>query len=215
MLSLKEVIVVEGKYDKEKLKKITDAPIVCTHWFEIYRSKKIVNTIKALAKDRGVIILTDSDRAGFRIRNYLKQCLGDKIPVKNAYVPQIEGKERRKDKAGADGILGVEGIDDKIIEDILIKAAVVTDERLEANIIAFELNFEQGVKRETIEAKVYKAIDSLEALIQHNISDLSTWILREYELNKTYADDKVAFSEYLKELREEIRKDTLKKIDER
>ncbi len=132
MLSIKEVIVVEGKYDKEKLKKVTDAPIVCTHGFEIYRSKKIVNTIKTLAKDRGVIILTDSDRAGFRIRNYLKQCLGDKIPVKNAYVPQIEGKERRKDKAGADGILGVEGIDDKIIEDILIKAAVVTDERLEA-----------------------------------------------------------------------------------
>ena len=132
MLSIKEVIVVEGKYDKEKLKRITDAPIVCTHGFEIYRSKKIVNTIKTLAKDRGVIILTDSDRAGFRIRNYLKQCLGDKIPVKNAYVPQIEGKERRKNKAGADGILGVEGIDDKIIEDILKKAAVVTDEKLEA-----------------------------------------------------------------------------------
>ena len=59
---------------------------------------------------------------------------------------------------------------------------------------------------------MYKAIDSLEALIQHNISDLSTWIPKEYELNKTYADDKVAFSEYLKELREEIRKDTLEKL---
>ncbi len=131
MLSLKEIIVVEGKYDKEKLKRITDAPVVCTHGFEIYRSKKIVNTIKTLAKDRGVIILTDSDRAGFRIRNYLKQCLGDKIPVKNAYVPQIEGKEKRKEKAGADGILGVEGIDDKVIEDILLKAAVITDDKLE------------------------------------------------------------------------------------
>lgn len=127
MLSLKEVIVVEGKYDKEKLKKITDAPIVCTHGFEIYRSKKIVNTIKTLAKDRGVIILTDSDRAGFRIRNYLKQCLGDKITVKNAYVPQIEGKERRKEKAGSDGILGVEGIDDEIIIETLKKAAVIID----------------------------------------------------------------------------------------
>lgn len=69
-------------------------------------------------------------------------------------------------------------------------------------------------KRETIEAKVYKAIDSLEALIQHNISDLSTWIPREYELNKTYADDKVAFSEYLKTVREEVRKDTLRKLRE-
>lgn len=74
--------------------------------------------------------------------------------------------------------------------------------------------FEEIARRETVEAKIYKAIDSLEALIQHNISDLSTWIPREYELNKTYADDKVAFSEYLKELREEIRKDTLKKIGE-
>jgi len=74
--------------------------------------------------------------------------------------------------------------------------------------------YDEMAKRETIEAKIYKAIDSLEALIQHNISDLSTWIPKEYELNKTYADDKVAFSEYLKELREEIRKDTLNKLGE-
>lgn len=74
--------------------------------------------------------------------------------------------------------------------------------------------YEEMAKRETLEAKIYKAIDSLEALIQHNISDLSTWIPKEYELNKTYADDKVEFSEYLKELREEIRKDTLNKLEE-
>ena len=74
--------------------------------------------------------------------------------------------------------------------------------------------YEEMAERKTIEAKIYKAIDSLEALIQHNISDLSTWIPKEYELNKTYADDKVAFSEYLRELREEVRKDTLKKIGE-
>ena len=72
--------------------------------------------------------------------------------------------------------------------------------------------FEEMEKRETAEAKIFKAIDSLEALIQHNISDLSTWIPKEYELNKTYADDKVAFSEYLILLREEIRKDTKNKI---
>ena len=66
----------------------------------------------------------------------------------------------------------------------------------------------------TEEAKLYKALDKMEAVIQHNISDLSTWIPKEYELNKTYANDKVAFSEYLSELREEVRKDTLKKIGE-
>lgn len=74
--------------------------------------------------------------------------------------------------------------------------------------------YEEMAKRETIEARIYKAIDGLEALIQHNISDLSTWIPKEYELNKTYADDKVAFSDYLKELREEVRKDTLHKLGE-
>ena len=74
--------------------------------------------------------------------------------------------------------------------------------------------YDEMAKRETVEAKIYKAIDGLEAVIQHNISDLSTWLPKEYEFNKTYADDKVAFSEYLSELREEIRKDTLKKIGE-
>ena len=74
--------------------------------------------------------------------------------------------------------------------------------------------YEEMAERKTLEAKIYKAIDGLEALIQHNLSDISTWIPREYDLNMTYADDKVAFSEYLKELREEIRKDTIQKIDE-
>lgn len=74
--------------------------------------------------------------------------------------------------------------------------------------------YEEMAKRETLEAKIYKALDGLEAVIQHNISDISTWIPKEYELNKTYAEDKVAFSEYLKGLREELRKDTIKKIDE-
>lgn len=74
--------------------------------------------------------------------------------------------------------------------------------------------YDEMKKRETIEAKVFKAIDGLEALIQHSISDLSTWIPEEYELDKTYADDRVLFSEYLKLLRSEIRNDTLKKLEE-
>ena len=70
-------------------------------------------------------------------------------------------------------------------------------------------------KRETLEAKIYKAIDNLEAVIQHNISDLATWIPKEYELNKTYGDDKVAFSKYLRDLRAEVRRDTERKLGER
>lgn len=74
--------------------------------------------------------------------------------------------------------------------------------------------YEEMEKRETIEAKIFKAIDGIEAVLQHNISDISTWLPNEYKLNQTYAVDKVAFSEYLKEVREELRKDTVKKIEE-
>lgn len=73
--------------------------------------------------------------------------------------------------------------------------------------------YQEMAERKTLEAKIYKAMDGLEAVIQHNISDLSTWIPQEYDLNMTYADDKVAFSEYLTKLREEIREDTKKKIE--
>ncbi len=74
--------------------------------------------------------------------------------------------------------------------------------------------YEEMAERKTLEAKIYKAIDGLEALIQHNISDLSTWIPKEYELNMTYADDKVAFSEYMVALRQAVREDTVKKLSE-
>ena len=74
--------------------------------------------------------------------------------------------------------------------------------------------YDEMERRESLESRIYKAIDNLEAVIQRNVSDLSTWIPREYELNKTYGDDKVAFSPYLTALREEVRQDTLRKIGE-
>jgi putative hydrolase of HD superfamily len=77
-----------------------------------------------------------------------------------------------------------------------------------------EETYKEMAERNTIEARIYKAIDSLEALIQHNLSDIATWIPKEYELNLTYADDKVAFSDYMKSLRQAIREDTINKIDE-
>lgn len=128
MIHIKEAIVVEGKYDKEKLRRITDAPIICTHGFELYRSKSIISTIRRFSKTHGIIILTDSDRAGFRIRNYLKSCLGNDCIIKNAYIPAVHGKERRKATAGKDGLLGVEGIDESVLEEILLKSSEPIDE---------------------------------------------------------------------------------------
>ncbi len=119
MLHIKETIVVEGKFDREQLKKVTDAPVICTGGFSLYTGKSIINSIRAMAKKTGVIVLTDSDSAGFRIRNYIKQCVGDKGTVKHAYIPAIEGKERRKQIGGKEGLLGVEGMNEELLTEIL------------------------------------------------------------------------------------------------
>ncbi len=119
MLHIKETIVVEGKFDKEQLKKVTDAPIICTGGFSLYTGKNIINSIRTMAKKTGVIILTDSDSAGFRIRNYIKQCVGNNGCVKHAYIPDIEGKERRKQIGGKEGLLGVEGMSEELLCEIL------------------------------------------------------------------------------------------------
>ncbi len=123
MIHIKETIVVEGKFDKEQLKKITDAPIICTGGFSLYTNKNIINSIRTMAQKTGVIILTDSDGAGFRIRNYIKQCVGNRGTVKHAYIPSVSGKERRKDTPGKEGLLGVEGIGEETLEKILRETA--------------------------------------------------------------------------------------------
>ena len=119
MLHITETIIVEGKYDKEQLKKVTDAPILCTGGFDLYTNKNTVKSIREMAKRTGIIVLTDSDSAGFRIRNYIKQCVGEQGTVKHAYIPTVEGKEKRKEIAGKEGLLGVEGITEKKLAEIL------------------------------------------------------------------------------------------------
>ena len=113
-LKIKEAIIVEGKYDQIKLSRLFDTLIIPTNGFDIYKNKSKLNMLKQVAEKNGIIILTDSDSAGFRIRNHIRNCLGD-IPVKNAYIPEIEGKEKRKDAPSKEGFLGVEGMDDEII----------------------------------------------------------------------------------------------------
>lgn len=114
MKQIKEVIIVEGKYDKIKLDSLISATVVQTDGFRIFKNKEKMSLIKKYAETRGIVILTDSDSAGFVIRNHLKSCIPLKY-IKNAYVPQIHGKEKRKDKAGKQGLLGVEGLTKDII----------------------------------------------------------------------------------------------------
>ena len=106
--------MVEGKYDAARLSHLTDAMILLTDGFGIYKDKKRQQLLKALAKKNGVILFTDSDAAGFRIRTYITNLVGAEHVVQ-AYVPAIHGKEKRKPQPGKEGLLGVEGVDDAIV----------------------------------------------------------------------------------------------------
>lgn len=116
MIKINEAVIVEGKYDKIKLSNILDALIIETNGFGIYKDKERRDFIRRLAKERGLIILTDSDHSGFQIRNFIANCAKGGS-VKHLYIPDVYGKERRKEQPSKEGKLGVEGISD----DILIK----------------------------------------------------------------------------------------------
>ncbi len=121
MIELKEVIVVEGIYDKKRLLNVCKTLIVSTDGFRIFKDKDKLNFLRDMAKKRGLIILTDSDRAGFVIRNYLKGSIDNKY-IKNAYIPDIFGKEKRKEKSSREGKIGVEGIDEETLKEVLLNA---------------------------------------------------------------------------------------------
>ena len=106
---IKEVIVVEGRYDKNALLQVVDATVITTEGFGVFNDKEKVDYLRRLAEKQGVLLLTDPDGAGFVIRNYLKGVLPPQ-QIKQAYVPDIFGKERRKKKGGKEGKLGVEGM---------------------------------------------------------------------------------------------------------
>jgi len=121
MLRIKEAIVVEGRYDKNTLSQLVDTVILETHGFSIFSDEKQLALLRRLAKTQGLIILTDSDGAGFVIRNYLKGAIPPET-VKHAYIPDIHGKERRKRSWGKEEKLGVEGMSPSILEEALRRA---------------------------------------------------------------------------------------------
>ena len=121
MLKIKEAIVVEGRYDKNTLSQIVDAPILETSGFGVMKDKQQLKLLRKVAESRGLIVFTDSDGAGFVIRNFLKGAINAKY-LRHAYIPDIPGKERRKSTPGKEGKLGVEGMTPAVIENALRKA---------------------------------------------------------------------------------------------
>ena len=121
MVKIKEAIVVEGRYDKNTLSQIVDAPIFETGGFGIFKDKQQMALLRQVAEKRGLIVFTDADGAGFVIRNHIKSAIPGQF-LKHAYTPDVFGKERRKAAPGKEGKLGVEGMKPEIILDAIRKA---------------------------------------------------------------------------------------------
>ena len=127
MIKIREAIVVEGRYDKNTLSQIVDAPIFETAGFGIFKDKKQMALLRQIAQVRGLIVFTDSDGAGFVIRNHIKSAIPGQF-LKHAYTPDIMGKERRKSASGKEGKLGVEGMTRQVILEALKRAGATFQE---------------------------------------------------------------------------------------
>lgn len=127
MRRIREVIVVEGRYDKNALKQVVDATVVETGGFGVFNDKERISLLRRLADERGLIVLTDSDGAGFVIRNFLKGAIA-KDRIKHAYIPDVYGKERRKAAPGKEGKLGVEGMKPEVLLSALERAGATFED---------------------------------------------------------------------------------------
>jgi len=123
VLRIREAIVVEGRYDKNALAQVVDTVIIETAGFGVFKDGERLKLLRRLAAERGLVVLTDADGAGFVIRNYLKGAI-DPALVKHAYIPDTPGKERRKRTPGKEGKLGVEGMRPQVLEQALLRAGV-------------------------------------------------------------------------------------------
>lgn len=148
MIKIRQAVIVEGKYDKIKLSGIIDAPIIQTDGFGIFKDKELQLLIRKLAEKRGILVLTDSDSAGFKIRSFIGSTV-DQKNIRHAYIPDIFGKESRKTEPSKEGKIGVEGVSEEIIMKALENAGVLCEstpepERPITKLDLYELGFTGG-----------------------------------------------------------------------
>ena len=121
MLKVKEAIIVEGKYDKQRLSEFIDAPIITTSGFRVFKDKEKQRLIRELSKERGILVMTDSDGAGGVIRNFLRGII-TQGEIKHCYIPCVEGKEKRKASPSKENLLGVEGLSHEVLKEALLRS---------------------------------------------------------------------------------------------
>ena len=168
MIHTDRAIVVEGKYDKIKLGGLIDGVILCTGGFRIYKDKEMQQMLRALAKKQGLAVLTDSDAAGFQIRSFLRSICG-KENIVDVYIPDLYGKERRKQHPSREGKLGVEGIPEAVLLEALEKAGIGVREVQEradpiTKLDLFELGLSGGAQSAVRRAKLMKRLELPEHL---------------------------------------------------
>lgn len=144
MIKINEAVIVEGKYDKIKLSSVIDGVIIVTNGFGIFKDREKLELIRYYAEKTGIVILTDSDNAGRKIRGYIKGAIKNGS-IKNVHIPDIFGKEKRKTKPSAEGKLGVEGIDVKTLVSAFEKAGISSAERTAPKDITKVTMFELGL----------------------------------------------------------------------
>lgn len=168
MIHTDRAIVVEGKYDKIKLGGLIDGVILCTGGFRIYKDKEMQQMLRALAKKQGLAVLTDSDAAGFQIRSFLRSICG-KENIVDVYIPDLYGKERRKQHPSREGKLGVEGIPEAVLLEALEKAGIGVREVQEradpiTKLDLYELGLSGGAQSALRRAKLMKRLELPEHL---------------------------------------------------
>jgi len=184
MIKIDSVIVVEGKYDKIRLENFIDGTIISTDGFAIFKNKDQLKLLRRLADTKGLIILTDSDSAGFMIRSYLCGSI-DNGKIKHVYVPEIAGKEKRKARASAEGLLGVEGIDDAILEKAFEKAGITSNKTVAAaqrisKLDLYELGFIGNNNSEKKRKALLKKLDLPQKLSANRLIEIAN-IMYTYE----------------------------------
>ena len=177
---IKEAIIVEGRYDKNTLSQIVDANIIETNGFSVFNDSELRNYIKKTAEETGIIILTDSDSSGFVIRNEIKSFVDNSL-IKEAFIPQIEGKEKRKDEPSKEGLLGVEGMTRDVILKALKNAGFSSEKSSEENkLTAYDL-YELGLTgKENSEAARRALLERLDLPSFISVKELISYINRNY-----------------------------------
>ena len=200
MIRIREAIIVEGRYDKNTLSQIVDAPILETAGFGIFKDKQQLKLLRQVAEKRGLIVFTDSDGAGFVIRNHIKSAIDGKY-LKHAYIPDIPGKERRKSAPGKEGKLGVEGMTPQIILEALRRAGATMDGEAMTNLSQItkqdmmELGLSGGKDSSSLRGMLLRKLDLPEHMSANAMLQALNLLYSKEEIAQLVVDLKSSFTE--------------------